>query len=146
MNDKFYTPDISEFHVGFECENFNFIEGKFKPFVIDVFRLHEILDHELEDYFEPTHYRVKFLDQQDIEECGFELDKIVLQEFYKEKEVYVKPDVYGYMIWKVRCQHRPDTHWFRIEALFEDNEWSVLFEGKIKNKSQLKMILNMIEI
>lgn len=132
---KYYTPKIEEFHIGFEYE----LDSS--PEIFD-YRDLDIIDDEIRE----DRIRVKYLDSQDIESFGFEIDKVVLQEFYKEKKVHIKSDVYRYKIWKVKCQHRPDTHWFKLEALFEDNEWHTLFEGKIKNKSELKIILQQIGV
>jgi len=140
MDNLYYIPEIEEFRVGFEFEYDNSRE----------WMKHVV---EINYYFEDLLYnigsgeiRVKYLDKQDIEECGFTHTKTVLQEFYEWKDVHIKPEVYGYRIWELQCCHRPDTHWFELKAHFEDGNWSTLFEGKIRNKSELKKLLKQIGI
>jgi len=140
MDNLYYIPEIEEFRVGFEFEYDNSRE----------WMKHVV---EINYYFEDLLYnigsgeiRVKYLDKQDIEECGFTHTKTVLQEFYEWKDVHIKPEVYGYRIWELQCCHRPDTHWFELKAHFEDDNWSTLFEGKIRNKSELKKLLKQIGI
>lgn len=151
MNSKYYTPTIDEFHVEFEYErNIGSSTEHEKWKKIDDFsNAYEYEDDPLYGVIKDLrceNIRVKYLDKEDIVDCGFEHDKTVFQEFYAEKDVFIKPDVYGYMIWKIKCQHRPDTQWFKLEALFEDGEWSTLFEGKIKNKSELKKLIKQLGI
>lgn len=141
MENKYYTPEIEEFHIGFEYEfrhpdykNNGWIKYNTPQF-----------NSEEEDCvpldMKSENFRVKYLDREDIESFGFKHHKTISQEFYKQKDIFIKPNVYGYMIWEVKCQYRPDTNWFRLQALFEDGEWCNLFEAEIKNKSELKKLL-----
>ena len=46
---KYYTPEIEELHVGFEYYRFSHLEGRSIKTIMDDFNLHEILNEELED-------------------------------------------------------------------------------------------------
>jgi hypothetical protein len=71
VTSAYYTPDITDLHVGYECEKFSHLSGKNEPFIIDVFRLNEIMDEELNDYRE-HHLRTPYLTTEQIESEGWE--------------------------------------------------------------------------
>lgn len=73
--------------------------------------------------------RCKFLDQQDIEECGF---------------IFVG-NAHSEVLW-FRNKNECRIAWCRGTVKIFDEFNLPVFKGKIKNKSQLKMILNMIEV
>lgn len=68
---KFYVPNISEFHVGFECEiasiNNNWNITGWRKKVIDVSDEFTLFGTH------PNLYRVKYLDKEDIESLGWKL-------------------------------------------------------------------------
>lgn len=70
---KYYTPDIGEFCIGFnyEFKHSDYPDMKWKKYSTPVF------NHELEDWVfgNPTQFRVKCLNQKDIKSLGFELYK-----------------------------------------------------------------------
>lgn len=69
---KYYTPDIEEFHVGFECE----------AKVIEIGWQHSVMSavpEYVKDYLNKGVYRVKYLDREDIEGLGWEYVKTVNQ-------------------------------------------------------------------
>jgi len=69
MNEKFYVPDISEFHVGFECElKLHELKNWEKHIFLSTERLEGI-----EIYLAQEKIRVKYLDREDIESEGFKL-------------------------------------------------------------------------
>jgi hypothetical protein len=148
---EYYTPEQTEFHVGFIYQTLDYtdefnevwLEHRFpEPYICTLKDnqpdLVELFYSKLNDS------RVQYLNREDILELGFEYDESILLDFYINDQVFVKPDVYGYMIWKTKLSHDYDRKWLKLEALFEDGEWSVLFEGKIKNKSELIKLLNQL--
>lgn len=73
---KYYTPSIEEFHVGFECEFNNPMQSNtWKKEICDQDTISIVYDTcEHEDYkgeFADT-FRVKYLDKEDIESLGWE--------------------------------------------------------------------------
>jgi len=71
MENKYYTPTIEEFHVGFEFEfrHSDYKEDGWKKFTTPVFNMERedcpFACQTLEEY------RVKYLDREDIESLGF---------------------------------------------------------------------------
>ena len=62
---KYYQPDISEFHVGFEYEEAWGLERVNQEWIKEVFKIDQSPVHLL------PKLRVKYLDREDIESCGF---------------------------------------------------------------------------
>lgn len=120
--DKYYTPDISEFYVGFEVECYNSAYKKYnEPEWIKII-LNEGNDFEsLEEGLLKKHLRVKYLDKKDIKELGFEQGKLPYQFFDGiHKLVYLENN-------KTSIIHIADD--------------CFLFYGVIKNKSELRKLL-----
>jgi len=71
--EEYYTPDISEFHVGFEYEylcHFGENKGRWVKEKVDRNASFELCN----DLVEMLHVRVKYLDEDDIKEFGFEFN------------------------------------------------------------------------
>ena len=143
---KYYQPDIKEFRVGFEYERASY-GGKLLPgspvvkewikstLEADLYDLNDILDIYNEGQ-QCTDLRVKLLDSKDIESFGFEFqDEVhdVKRYFY-----YGESDIY-----QLTCA---GTH-TRILIKGITNEKNIsIFRGHIKNKSELKVLLNQLGI
>jgi len=125
---KYYTPEITEFYVGFECEiqragtwdKFILTHGEVSMLYTRSFAHKDNLSNLI---------RVKYLDLQDIQELGFVFvgqDEVGLFEFRGDEiELYFNP------------------HNQRI-IIFKMPELDCIFRGQIKNKSELKKVLEMI--
>jgi len=160
MVEKYYTPTIEEFCVGFECELRN-SSGKnyeWEPFKIVGVDDGEISGSKMDwSFYDSANaikdemIRVKYLDKQDIEECGWHSEMVV--------NVWSEDDdiIDGYVINK----NNTDTYVLlhseegnivgiylqRIYNEFSGNwEEHRLFSGYINNKSELKNIMKMINI
>ena len=124
MENKYYTPEIEEFHVGFEYE-------WVKPDRTETIKL-ECLNNIgfLWGITIPEGVRVKYLDQEDIESLGFKQSKT---------------DKYWY---DSKC----GRYWVHKESIddwrwiISDEQSEVSFAGTIKNKSELKRVLKMLNI
>lgn len=132
-DNKFYTPNISEFYVGFECEWQCKIRNEtWNKQICDVDLLSIVYDQlEHADEEEPfeEQFRVKYLDEEDIEECGFE--KIDANKYtHLDNELYFRENT------------------GRVAILKQPNYLipNYAFDGTIKNKNELKMILKMLGI
>ena len=137
---KYYTPDISEFYVGFEYERFipraNATEEECWENIkmsINYLTLDEIDDEIIENEI-----RVKYLDQEDIESFGFTKD------FIRTKST----TTLGYelnnkccLFWK---NYKSDNSSIVIHELI--NNGDCIFNGIIKNKSELKKLLQQLNI
>jgi hypothetical protein len=121
---KYYTPEIEEFHVGFE---YQFRIGS--SWVDMVYTS----AHGLEGRILTDLVRVKYLDREDIESLGF---KYLKKGWGDESLVFRLNKSVGYELY---FRGRGSCH------ITNSNE-KVLFDGTIKNKSELKKVLKMIGI
>lgn len=147
MENKYYTPELSEFYVGFEFEVLNneskfyipglaknewsSIESNFGIFtsVEKIQRL--ILDKQI---------RVKNLDREDIESLGWEHDSTIKSESYfihKDFSLITREE------WRLIYDSKNNS--IDISDLNNIN-LSFSFYGTIKNKSELKKIMQMLNI
>ena len=123
MKDKYYQPTKEEFYIGFEYE---MQHVKSEEWIKETVR-----DYKDIRYVEllPNKRRVKYLDKEDIEDLGF-------------KQI------------TDNCYNLPiGNEEFRL--LFEDNILKIyladkysnmLFQGNVKNKSALKILLKQLNI
>lgn len=140
--EKYYAPDLSEFHKGFEFEKY--IDGDFDN-QLQVGWQKEIADWSDIDlaFDDDEHqnevfkqlYRVKYLDREDIESLGFgEHKETSAYDMFFYKDSFSigkrKNGKYEICLWHIKP---------------EDNNGSgmaeTLFLGEIKNKSELQVIL-----
>ena len=130
MSDKYYTPEIEEFHVGFEFESNYITYSKDKEWV--KVTLKEDLNNEEIAWFYtsyigdavPTEFRVKHLDREDIESLGFD---------------WIKEHCYVLGDWSIITGSE-------TISIYIEGEDDCRFYGKIKNKSELKRVLKMIGV
>jgi len=136
--DKYYTPEIEEFHVGFEYEWLNISNSEWLK------KTHSSLDCS---YNSPERTRVKYLDREDIESLGF---IPIIPSNIEDKGSY-EPDWWsttktgdGYQI--LKCKNY-STNEITYEISYGQHEYrQVKFDGTIKNKSELKKLLKQLGI
>lgn len=150
MENKYYTPEISEFYLGFEYELLG-SSGKMIPggitqkleileYSLDASYLND--EDDLKELLDCGEIRVKYLDSSDIEELGFT---------YKGKTIDVwfeKEGNFDMGTWtSYKCQLHYGLHDNRlfIDMIDMGDEVRV-FNGIVKNKSELKKVLNMLNI
>lgn len=151
QKNKYYTPTIEEFHIGFECEKKNFINTSNEPYD----RLNYITKWEqvvirpfdaptkVESKEELSWFRVKYLDIENIESLGWKK----LSNKYYTREL---PSSYPYHLYAVL-----DFRWgiedisidvVRLVDNRDSNEDQRIFKGTIKNKSELKKLMSQLNI
>jgi hypothetical protein len=154
MNEKYYTPDISEFHVGFECEirMDEFKHNNWKTIKVDhkidleknTISMLYVLDCLSWDYktFRNENIRVKYLDSSDIESLGFELTGSCFTEANaKIAELF---SLYNPVVKK---EYRITYNYMTKIATIDDSiDGNVLFKGTIENISELKKILTQVKV
>ena len=116
MENKYYTPELHEFFDKFEYESFDII---WKKEIFD-FRDLDVIDDEIRE----GKIRVKHLDREDIESLGWE---------------YKKDDL-GY--WDF-CRGNNRLQFFPEK---EKNVSIFMNSYKIKNKSELRKLMQMLNI
>lgn len=146
--EKYYTPQIEEFCVGFECEvNWNKgYKDNFVPLVIDVKDKNGAYTNTLQEVIRAyddryAEFRVRCLNSSDIESLGWKSNKL-LENGWEEYKM-VKNE-------KIFTIFKTNQNDYIITLTFEENSNPLniytLFKGKIKNKSELKKLLQMFEI
>ena len=137
---KYYMPDIEDLYVGFEHE----IEVEGRWFL--KIQLPDSLSVLYEMIKEDT-IRVKYLDREDIESLGWEyfgynnltdlvefrLDQFILSVGESENTI----SVYRKLL--VQTKEKP-------EGFFSDDYLHQIYEGNIKNKSELKVLMKQLGI
>ena len=122
---KYYTPEIEEFHVGFEFEDYLWIDDKWQY-------TKKIYGGSL--LRKDADMRVKYLDREDIESLGFEHDKEVTVinggGCYKRGDFYIHLRIDGDALFPIDISYKSNHHKFL----------------RIKNKSELKQVLKMIGV
>ena len=147
MKDKYYTPSIEEFRVGFECE----IQSSYgwqKNIWPDVLRedslaYQESIDKDILIATQNATFRVKYLNKEDIESLGFKLKEKNDFTWTKGYNDPRKFDNIVDIIWDKNSAHVLITVGTN-ETTYED--WKTLFTGTIKNISELKIILKQVGI
>jgi hypothetical protein len=142
MEEKYYTPTIEEFHVGFEYEYRQIDKWDKRVFEANDFSGSYAQPDALEVYIKEDRLRVKYLDEEDITSLGFQwgasCDNYSL---YSSKD-FIDAGVKRYL----RITHYKEKNICQIETLESDRlgRYSAKFDGVIKNKSELKRVLNQI--
>lgn len=165
--DKYYTPSIEEFHIGFEYEYLTDPRIPEKESSWDKCIIKDtnhfqsfLMCYEKDDFME---VRVKYLDKEDIESLGFELiDK-------KSSIIFDEPMEDYYRLYKLGNNYIEYNSWYTSEINSNDKRYpkknekytiyskqfienennfvtSTRFSGTIKNKSELKFILKSIGV
>lgn len=154
QNDKYYTPDISEFHVEFEFEfNHGFaerylekpdqelIDNPWKTEIFTIIQYHTIINEKtnsknklLDINMMNELARVKYLDREDIESVGFKYNK---HDLISTTSHFSKYDMRG----EFKLSYSSDSHWLSIRFMYD-----YLFNGRIKNKSEFKKLLKQLGI
>lgn len=128
MTDKYYTPTIEEFHVGFEYEVQ--LSKEFDQWMpVQITPENHAMNFDRLDKLETT--RVKYLDREDIESLGWEYINSKLYHSYKLNGKILYPLDDG-------------------DSLITNGKYGIaeetFFKGTIKNKSELKKLMQMLNI
>lgn len=160
-NNKYYTPELEEFCVGFEFEQFD-TWGSWRKFILteDLLNKRDIpigSGNECQRYWQNT--RVKYLDKTDIESfCFINILTTGTQRF--KKYVNLKQLEDGewfdyYLFLSLRYfDNTPhitikkiDIHTYEEEIEVNDNvKTEYLFQGYVKNKHEFKKLLKQLGI
>lgn len=151
MESKYYVPSIDELYVGFEYElnsksgiQFGYSKHSFTGHIGPILLM------------DKNNVRVKYLDKEDIESLGFEIDESHISMMSDEN-----PEQIDYMFcsknhepkykllycnWWVGNHDDIDEHRLvRIQRrVLDTDDYNTIFSGCIKNKSELKQVLKIL--
>jgi hypothetical protein len=134
MDNKYYIPTIEEFYVGFEYEYKHPIGWKKEKMSWE--SPHEIFSDAI---FMKT-VRVPYISKEDIESLGWKYDK--LENGWLEYKL-IKNNKF-YTLFKTKSNNYIVTLTF--EKAPNSNNIYYIFKGKIKNKSELKKLMEQLGI
>jgi hypothetical protein len=153
-NNKYYTPEISEFRVGFKCERKEASDLEWKQCIVEPSLWSS---NAMWSYIKGEQsFRVKYLDKEDIESLGFKYDNNAepipsrqnwevpkLNEF-ELPIAFLKDtqdiDGKGWFLYL----YKDHTIW--IEYIKDCCGMGYLFKGTIKNKFELEVLLKQLGI
>ena len=145
MENKYYTPTIEEFHVGFEYEELSGTdsEGGEDWSTREIIHSFGAFDEDI-DALEDGFIRVKYLDKQDIEELGFKrLNSKILDNILDEYRIPYNDSTNEIISLIIREGRVVISYGYKETPLDKFKTW---FAGYIKNKSELKRVLKMLDI
>ena len=146
MEDRYYNPKIDEFHVGFEYEHL--LKDNFTGCTI-------LCYPDIEDVYYDiplNKIRVKHLDSSDIESFGFKFDATrskVDGNFvgsYENEKYYLDYSPYSYGGEFNSSVHLRVMKIKDIPITSYQSNYQFIYDGIIKNKSELKKLLIQLEI
>jgi hypothetical protein len=148
MVDKYYVPDISEFHVGFECERLTSKDSTdWQPYIVtSATWSSNAMWCMIRD--EGELFRVKYLDREDIESLGW-VYKSYTDDVRDAGGNWAKQTRSGYFKgdWYLSYYNDSFQHCIMIRETEELSEYPAMrFLGTIKNKSELKVLLKQLGI
>lgn len=142
---KYYIPSIEEFYVGFEFYRLGFndhptFKGEDRHYwYCD--KIYNISDLEfVEEDIKENMIKCKHLDKEDIESLGWNYNELT-KDF--ETTIQGRTDTSIFEYWLSLVEFKDSVGW-RLTIDGEDNENS--FNGTIKNKSELKVLMKKLGI
>jgi len=155
-NNKYYAPEILEFYIGFKYEvNYDFVLTALERYQQKstwYSKVFEVKDYEFIEHQIKTNYvRVKYLDKQDIEELNWvfattELD--ILEIYYIDREAI--DEIESKFILTRNIKEKFITIELEENYLFDPitnpTETHRIFQGKLKNKNELKVLMRQLNI
>jgi hypothetical protein len=134
---KYYTPSIEEFHIGFEYESEEDpIQGKWEKQKVNDYRdLINCMNYYGRDSDVDT--RVKYLDREDLFDVFTNSIITINKDDFIELQLVKNDEIYYKISYEILNQSLSiDKYW--LSKLSEEKyESRTIFEGLIKNKSQL---------
>lgn len=146
--EKYYTPDSTEFKIGLQLERYKTFHLKWEniELIEDDFRSDLNQNNEFSKFLEkPELYRIKILDNKDIESTNFKFIKTLKSKNFPHSiDVFKEPNTDWYIskynnCILVRVQNLPNINIKQLKYLPETG--TTLFLGNIRNKSELTDIL-----
>jgi len=144
-DNKYYTPEIEEFHIGFEYEfKGSIMWHKFCYKGIDFINEHG--KDELISEIKLGNIRVKYLDKEDIESLGWNLTRhSVVKEYSEDKTKFRFKPIEGLIEYSFNGRFLLSTE-DNFKTIAIRSLGGLMFIGVIKNKSELVKLMNQLGI
>lgn len=152
-NNKYYTPSLEEFYIGFEYEQYNYDDKKFySDTIVDCDFMSSDLKYTSDNGFttiieeiKKEYIRVKYLDKEDIESLGF-------TQSLMHKYIFISNEYKPYYnnSYKIGINYDINTHIISIFIIFDEYTRNptkdIICSLLIKNKSELIKLLKQLNI
>lgn len=136
MESKYYTPDINEFHVGFEYQELWGVIGADEEWIPEIFKTTSSVENLVDVV------RVRCLDEDDLTSLGWKIVisdknmiKAIIEFEWEEDDVPLKGS------WNIIFGK--DRYCSIIKDMYGQTSF---FRGTVKNKSELKKIMEQLDI
>ena len=120
-DNKYYTPEIEELHINMEC----FYDGE----------RHKIISSNNLSKEALNHITLKWLDKSDIEDLGWKFNDYLTE--IRVGDLFYKDTFQLILV--------PSTH-EGLVVYITNNDDRELFNGLVKNKSELRKLMQMLSI
>jgi len=144
MKEKYYVPKINEFHIGFEFEEefknpnhrklMKALEDKYEWVKLKLDISHSL--SRITSKIKENRVRVKYLDESDLIELGWEFDSVVEGDYF-----YIIGDMFEANYFLTTQDYR--FFYIHPGAGVKKDE---SFVGQIKNKSEMNKLMGMLNI
>jgi hypothetical protein len=142
MDNKYYTPEIEEFHPCFQYEELSGVDNEQEDWSEHNFMIEAIQDYiGLYKLIKEKCIRVKYLDRSDIESLGFKHFQDGVYE--KTSRLEISNNYQGWRIIEISKDF--GEHKFEIRCAHPSSKFGG-FYGVIKNKSELKKLFKQLNI
>lgn len=148
MENKYYTPKLEEFYIGFEFETLDDNKGWQKSRLVSGRQLDQGI--EIGTYNDTVNVRVKYLDKQDVEELGTEFNKEGFSKHLNVKYLGFNSEKHNIMVAHYLDINKisiatldPSKNPIMLKTNWDDKQVNFI---ACKNKSELKKIMKMINI
>ena len=149
MKNKYYTPKLKEFRIGFEYQGYDMLDNGKWDWINRTFEGQEIRTYFTEE-LEKGEVRVKYLDKEDIESLIFKEETI--PNCFKEDSLnqgYVK-HINEKESLLLHYNGETKKLFLSKQVVYNevtDNQYTdFLFQGSIKNKSEFKVLLEQLNL
>ena len=135
---KYYTPEIEEFCVGFECEFKSYDKNNKEQWDKRVIGIHSFQESSYEQIDYKSNWRVKYLDEKDILSLGFNLHYKPhnVKFYFKNQDEKIGITLRKYFYNDGFC----NVHIYELREPI-----LTLFSGKIRNKTELIKLLSQLD-
>lgn len=140
---------IEEFHPGFECEiqsSYGWQKGKY-PSILrgDSLTMQDLIDKGESVALQNASMRVKYLDKEDVESLGWVyIGRAVDLWFNKVGMFDSASGTHRFTEYKLHFGTHDQV--LKINAYFANEDEGCLFEGIIRNKSELRKLMKQLKI
>lgn len=143
MENKYYTPDLEDIHIGYECEIFEkdlYAKKEWEKIVADADTLASGCSECYYQDIKQIKLRTKYLDKQDIESLGWKLNG-------KLFEITLSND---YETFLYKLKHIKNENVIKITLTYtsskENFKNSVCYVGTCSSINELRTIMKLIQI